>query len=561
MATISFRLIRSMAALVALYGLLPVTANSQQLNIVLPGESPLQQTVGAAVLNMCLTLDALATPAATETPLTSQQHDLHDQCHAIVLGALSTPAGSSSPAVLGAIQQVSGNQVSAQGALATRVVGGQFANISGRINALRLGVSSSIGQGRVAGLDDSTPGSRGSLAFGGPQRFYLDHSVLDASARGDGFAPDIASPSRGGQGQAGLNNAAFVPNGALLRARSDSGAASEGSADAGSGAAPLPGPTSPWGLFVQGSYNSGRHDATLNEDPFDFHAASVTAGIDYNFGSAVLGASVGYDDYDASFGSVGTLVNGGSARVEGTSGSLYGAWFGQHWLLNGIATYGRLTTNVTRNVQYSVTYDKTLDPQPDINDNCGATTCTVNVDRTLRGDPNGHSYAVGVTAGYQYSADSWDLVPSLSASYRRANINSFAEVDPNPPPGGDGLPIAYGEQTIESLRSILGLDVSRPVSTSFGVLTPVVRVEWDHEYKNGARTTDARYANDPTAATTCLSCFALPSDTTSANYAIAGAGISVTLAHRIQAFVYDEVLLGFANYHSNSIAIGVRGQL
>jgi uncharacterized protein YhjY with autotransporter beta-barrel domain len=551
-------MIRPVAALVTLYGLMPTTASSQQLNIVLPGETPLQQTVGAAVLNMCLTLDALASPASAAAPLTSLQHDLHVQCHAIVLADLSTPAGTTSPAVLGALQQVSGNQVSAQGSLATRVVGGQFANISGRLNALRLGISSSIAQGRVAGLDDGAPASRGSLAFGGPQRFYLDRSVLDSSARGDGFAPDIAPPVRGGQ--AALSRAEFVPHGALQRARSDSSAAAE---DAGGGGnvAPLPGPTSPWGLFVQGSYNSGRHDATVNEDPFDFHASSVTAGIDYNFGTAVLGASIGYDDYNAGFGTVGTTLSGGSARVEGTSGSLYGAWFGQHWLLNGIATYGKLTTNVTRNVQYTVTYDKTLDPQPDINDNCGATTCTVTVDRTLRGDPSGHSYAVGVTAGYQYTADSWDIVPSLSASYRRANINSFAETDPNPPPGGDGLPIAFGSQTVESLRSILGLDVSRAFSASFGILTPVVRVEWDHEYKNAARTTDAHYANDPTAATTCLSCFALPSDTTSANYAIAGAGVSVTLAHRIQAFVYDEVLLGFANYRSNSIAVGVRGQL
>ena len=551
MATISFRTIRPVAALMTLYGLMPATVNAQ--NIVLPGETPLQKTVGAAVLNMCLTLDAL------NATLNALQHDLHDQCHAIILADLSTPAGTTSPGVLGALQQVSGNQVSAQGALATRVVGGQFANISGRLNALRLGIGSSLAQGRVAGLDDSAPASRGSLAFGGPQRFYVDRAVLDSTARGDGFAPDIAPPVRGSQSHAALSNAEFAPDGSLRLARADSGAAG-GASDNAAASAPPPGPASPWGLFVQGSYNSGRHDATANEDPFHFHASSVTAGIDYNFGTAVLGASIGYDDYNAGFDTVGTTVSGGSARVEGTSGSLYGAWFDQHWLLNGIATYGKLTTNVTRNVQYTVTYDKTLDPQPDIKDNCGATTCTVTVDRTLRGDPSGHSYAVGVTAGYQYSADSWDIVPSLSASYRRAHISSFVETDPNAPPGGDGLPIAYGDQTVESLRSILGLDLSRPFSASFGILTPIVRVEWDHEYKNGARTTNAHYASDPTAATTCLSCFALPSDTTSANYGIAGAGVSVTLAHRIQAFVYDEVLLGFANYRSNSIAIGVRGQ-
>ena len=37
-------------------------------------------------------------------------------------------------------------------------------------------------------------------------------------------------------------------------------------------------------------------------------------------------------------------------------------------------------------------------------------------------------------------------------------------------------------------------------------------------------------------------------------------GLSATLAHRVQAFVYDEVLFGYSDYHSNTVSLGLRAQ-
>lgn len=542
--------------------LLPGLTQAQTLP-GLSGESPLQQSIGNAVAKMCLNaLDGNAGNDNTAA-LTPAQHDLHDQCHAIaVTDIIASGGGGGAASALAALQQVSGNEVAAQGALATRVAAGQFANIAGRLNALRFGANSVISQGRVADNGGNGPGES-TLASAGPQTFYFDRSMIDAGPRGDDFAPSLA-PSLNMQ-TGTLSNTAFVnDNGAVRMAQA--GDTGSGSATYAPAAAA---PPNPWGLFVQGSYNSGHHDQTSNEDQFDFHAASVTGGVDYNFGSAVVGASVGYDDYNAGFGTIGALVSGGAARVQGTSGSLYSAYFGQNWTFSGIATYGHLSTDLTRIVNYTVTFPTGVDPQPDLTaqrDHCSATACTVTVNNTLRGDPDGHTVAVGATAGYQYSAAGWDLMPSLSVNYRRASFSSFSESaeDPNSP--GGGLALAFNDQSVDSLRSILGLDVSRPISTVFGVLTPVIRAEWDHEFKTGARSVFAHYANDPSVGNTtyganCLSCFSLPTDASPANYGIAGGGVSVTLSHRVQAFVYDEVLFGFANYRSNSIAFGVRAQL
>jgi uncharacterized protein YhjY with autotransporter beta-barrel domain len=441
------------------------------------------------------------------------------------------------PALLGAVQQVSGNEISTQGALALRVGAGQFANISGRLDALRLGGNLSLSQ-NLAAFQDSAPPGPGTLVASAPQTFSL---AIDPTVPAGGFAPHTAQPLSGRAADGLMYTSYFSDaDGAVRTLRSDT----SGGGGAGSGSVTGAVPN-PWGLYVQGSYNSGHHDLTSNEDPFDFHAASVTAGLDYNFGAAVLGASIGYDDYDAGLRTAGLLVSGGSAQVQATSGSLYGAWFGQNWTFNGIATYGALTTDLTRVVKYDLT---ALCPP--------LTTCT-GVDRTLKGSPDGRSFAVGATAGYQVYADSWDIVPSLSVNYRRVTVDSFTESDPDP---NDGLALSFGDQTVESLRSVVALDLSRPVSVSFGVVTPIVRVEGDHEFKNGVRTIDAHYAFDPTANTTCLSCFALPTDAPVANYGTAAVGLSVTLARRVQAFVYDEALFGYSDYHSNAVTLGVRGQ-
>ena len=149
------------------------------------------------------------------------------------------------------------------------------------------------------------------------------------------------------------------------------------------------------------------------------------------------------------------------------------------------STTGRLSSDQSREVKYTAIYPAGFDPQsiPGATDQCNATTCTVTVDRILDANPDGSAFAVGATAGYQYTALGLDLSPSLSINYRRAKFDSFTETDPNV--ANDGLGLSFGDQTVESLRSILGVQVSKPISVSFGIVSPVVRVEWNHEFKTG----------------------------------------------------------------------------
>ena len=543
MFKMSYRTIGPAGAVVLLH-LFLATAARAQLPPPPTNATGLQQIMFSAVAKMCV-ID-LDNHQFTD----AHQNDLHDQCHAIAGANLVNGVGSAAPdTALGSLQQVSGNEVTTQGSLSTRVSGGQFGNIAGRLNALRFGSSVSLSQG-VTAQNTGFGGSFGS----GSQAFSFDRASLE-SAR-EGYSPPVT-----------LQSADSPYGGSLIRTRyagdESYRVAQAGSPSRASSIGAEPGVVqSPWGVFLQGSYNSGRHDQTDNEDPFNFHAVSVTAGVDYNFGNAVLGASIGHDNFDAGIRPSGTTVSGGSTRIKSTSGSVYGAWFGPAWYFNGIFNYGNLKTDQSREVKYTATYAAGFDPQsiPGATDQCTGTTCTVTVDRLLVANPGGNTFAVGATAGYQYAAFGWDLSPSLSVNYRRVKFDSFSETDPNL--ANDGLALSFGERTIESLRSILGGQVSKPISVSFGIVAPVVRLEWDHEFKTGLRSIAAHYVFDPSCVNgVCDSNFALPTDTPAANYGVAGAGVVVTLARRVQVFVFDEAQFGYSHYHSNSVTLGVRGQL
>ncbi len=546
MVKMSYRAIGWAGALALLHLFLANPARAQ-LPPPPTNATAVQQIMFSAVVNMCV--KDLDNHLFTD----ARQNDLHDQCHAIAGANLINGAGTAAPdTALGALQQVSGNQIATQGSLATRVSAGQFGNITGRLNALRFGSSVPLSQGVTAqNLGFGTP-------FGsGTQAFSFDRASLESQR--DGYLQPVtllsgSSPYGGSFIRTRYSGDQSDQVYRVAQAGSPSGT---GSAETQPG-----GVQSPWGLFVQGSYNSGRHDQTDNEDPFDFHAVSVTAGVDYNFGTAVLGVSVGHDNFNGGIRASGTAVSGGSTRVKGTSGSLYGAWFGPAWYFNGIINYGSLKSDQSREVKYTANYAAGFDPQviPGATDQCTATTCTVTVDRILNGSPDGNAFAIGATAGYQYTAFGLDVSPTLSVNYRRVKFDSFSENDPSL--ANDGLALSFGEQTIESLRSILGVQASKPISVSFGVVSPVVRVEWDHEFKTGVRSVAAHYAFDPSCVNgVCDSNFALPTDTPAANYGVVGGGVVVTLAHRIQAFVYDEALFGYSKYHSNAVTVGVRGQL
>ncbi|HKS56802.1 MAG TPA: autotransporter outer membrane beta-barrel domain-containing protein [Steroidobacteraceae bacterium] len=503
---------RILAGCVVLIGILTATTVQAQLRPGLTdfvddaatGATQSQQNAGRAVQRMCGALGG----AGGFNLQDAQLLDLYLRCNELVETARDLLDQQQQPQqrqlgytqrseLLAALQQVSGEEIAAQGSLSTQVSAGQFANIGGRLSALRFGTAAAAARGRVAALGP---------ASSAPDVEQAHASLSGGRALGGGAASDAEAP----------------------QARN------------------------PWGWFIESSYGFGDRDQTQNEDAFDFDSYSVTTGSDYNFGNGVLGFGVGYDNYTADFNN-GLLVSGGDVEVKGVSGSLFGAWFGGGWSLNGIATYGKLESDLTRNATYAAPNGACIPA-------CGAS-------RSLKGSPDGSYVALGATLGYDFLAGGWQISPSLSASYRDVDVDGFDETDSAP---NGGLALRYQEQSIESKRSILALALARPISRPWGVLTPNFRAEWHHEFEDDPRVLRAKYvledrlsggsaAQDFSAGCT-ISCFSFFTDEVEADYGIAGAGLSALFSQRVQVYLYYEAVLGISGLNANSLALGIRGQ-
>jgi uncharacterized protein with beta-barrel porin domain len=386
------------------------------------GTTALQREVAYAVADVCPSLGGPLQPAGP-------QRDLFERCNEMIATAceFNDPTNpncgrslelSDPNELLAALQQVWGEELHSNSTLTTRVTNGQFSNIAGRMNALRLGAASGAFGGRVASVAPDAEPDRASPGYG---MVSLD----SRTASGGGAAGDVAG--------------------------------------------------SRIGWFLEGSFNTGDRDQTAAEDGFDFDSTSFSVGLDYLFDAGVIGIAFGQDNYEADFEN-GLFVTGGDVEVEGTSGSIFGAWFGERFYLDALLTIGSLDNDMSRALVY------------DSADNCLPPLTCLPQDRLLTGETDGDYVAAGASWGYEAVRGNWDITTSLSVAYRDIEIDGFDETDTS----GGGMALRYSAQKLESLRSILGISFTGNFSRSFGVLSPHFRAEWHHEFEDDLVWLDAK---------------------------------------------------------------------
>lgn len=476
------------------------------------GASDLQREMGNAVQGACGALNGYAQSIGLQSgfDLPGVQGDLFARCNEMVMTAAELQGNTSvtrslqigESELLAIMNQISGEELLGQGTLSTRVTNGQFSNIAGRLNAVRLGGASAAMGGRVA-------------------------------ATGTHDDPDRNMP--------GYTDVSFG-------GRSLSGGGAQDDADIAG---------SRFGWFLEGSFNTGEREQTASEDGFDFDATSVTLGLDYMFNSGVVGVSVGIDDYDAEF-ATNLVVSGGSVEVEGTSGSLFGAFYRDQWYVDGIVSIGTLDSDTSRTAFYVSNNPACLPACPGEND-------------TLLGETDGDYVAAGATIGYDVNAGNWEITPALSVAYRDISMDGYTETDPM----GGGLTLSYADQTIESLKSILGISFTGNYSRSFGILSPQIRLEWHHEFEDDPARLIAKYAIENQLAdagvtgaagagnftlSQCISCFAINGDKIDTNFGVMSFGLSAVFSQRIQIYGVYDALVAMENLESNAFSLGIRGQ-
>ncbi len=264
----------------------------------------------------------------------------------------------------------------------------------------------------------------------------------------------------------------------------------------------------------------GDKSESSNELGFDFDTKGITAGLDYRFTDQfVVGGALGYvsneTDFDASRGDM---------AVKGYTLALYSTYYhNQASYFDAIVSYGWNEFDASRQVSF-LTFDE-----------------------KASGDTEGTEISVSLGGGYDFNRNGFAFGPYGRINYVSADVDGYTENT------STGLELVYDDQSVDSMTTLLGGQLSYAISTSRGVFTPQLRFEWAHEFKDDSRFIKARFLYDPTETS-----FRLSTDDPDRDYFNLGAGVSATFGAGKSGYIYYEALLGQEDVKQHSLAVGFR---
>jgi len=303
-----------------------------------------------------------------------------------------------------------------------------------------------------------------------------------------------------------------------------------------------------WGFFLTGTYGTGDKDADENENQFDFDGYGITTGIDYRLSDhLVAGIAYAYADTDADIDDEGGAVSSsstGAGRGDQSSKSdtlaLYGTYFDENIYFDGSLGYSSIDLEGERSIQYGL------------------------VDQIALMDTDGEQISLSFGGGYNHHlGGAWNARYYARVDYLDIEIDGYRErskentVEGSDPTDAttdkDSLIMEIGDQDIESLQSVLGLDFTYVVSTDFGVLTPYARAQWHHEFKDDSRRITAKYVFDPTN-----DVLRFTSNAGDEDYFGISLGVNSVLRDGMQIFANYDTVLGLDNVSHHVFTAGLR---
>jgi outer membrane autotransporter protein len=284
-----------------------------------------------------------------------------------------------------------------------------------------------------------------------------------------------------------------------------------GSSGYASAAVAARGPGSDLGVFLNGQGSFGEQDATSREAGADFHTIGVTTGADFRLTrQVVLGGALGYL---ASKSELDT----GSFNGKGVSLSAFGTYYlGDEFYIDAIASYGWTWYETERRTD----------------------------DGVARGDPDGTQIAVSVSVGHDLSFGALSIGPYGRVDYTHIEIDGFNERGAGP------ANVRVSSQDLTSLLTTVGGHASYAIRTQWGVFSPTVSAEWQHEFEDNARIVKASVIGGPT--------FESRTNNPDRDYFTLGGGLVATFRGGRSAFIHYESILGRDNFTYHGLTAGLR---
>lgn len=275
-----------------------------------------------------------------------------------------------------------------------------------------------------------------------------------------------------------------------------------------------PGFFSRLGSYSDLSYGFGDHGTTSKTPSYDRDIFSFTLGADYLVSPVVVvGGAVAFSDSGNDFsGNIGSL----DSKAYSIAG--FGSWY---W-----ADTGYVDT-ILRYARHD--YDSRR------RDTVGG---------VATGDTDGDEFSLSVGSGYDYTLRGWSAGPTARLNYIVVSIDGHHE-------RGSAEALAYESQTVKSLNTNVGVQVSRAVNTNFGVILPQGNVEWVHEFEDDGRRIGARSASGGGS-------FIVPVDERDSNFVRVSVGANLLFASGRMLFLRYEGEFSRENVNYNIVSLGAR---
>jgi uncharacterized protein with beta-barrel porin domain len=468
------------------------SALTQQPNLTaLPGQNVAQQTMSGSINNFCPTVSGAA-PGST-APITVAQKDLATICSAMIGNALQ-------------LQGVSPGSLGSYG-LNNSGVQGALQSLNGGTELLVPTTQASIVQ--------TTQTNR--------QTGAIEQRLNELRNWTTGTAVAGTEPPRARQ-VATLGT--LEPGDQTLTPQSQ---------------APLFAySVGPLGVFVNGLGQFGSRDLTTSENGYSFNNAGFIAGADYRLTPQLIaGGAFGYTLSNTNFDTSALSASGQSLNGNLLQGNIYATYaMTDAWYVNAIALFGGGNNDSRRHIVI-----------PSMPGNVPSDVLAAPaVDRLATGSFGTRVEGVTFSTGYDLPFGPLVLTPIVRFLYQHTGVNAFSEE------GALGADLQFGSSSVNTVLSFLGADAQYTMDTPFGVLYPIGRFHWAHQYSPGNTAVSVAYANGPSLLSTLI----LPGTPTSTNYFDLGVGISLQLASNRSAFINYDSILGLSHTSYNSFTAGIR---
>lgn len=293
-----------------------------------------------------------------------------------------------------------------------------------------------------------------------------------------------------------------------------------------------------WGFFLNGRGELFDRDRTSRERGYDGFTAGGQLGADYRIGEgSFLGAILAYDRSETEFDRDRPGLNFFPQRNDGESESdhfgitLYGSSnLTEGLYVEGSLGYGYTDIDFDRRAVFQESRQRI--PQTNVRG---------------RGDTRSHEWLAGGAVGYDVQLGRLSVGPYARLHYARSHVSGYRERD------ASGLQMRISGDSQDSLTSVLGGRAGMAFGTSFGVVIPQVRLEWEHEFLRDRKSVATSFPLD-----SARNVFRVRGDDPDRDTWNAAIGVLLVLPGGWMPFADYEALLGHSFLDRHRVVAGVR---